>query len=373
MSFNMTLIAQKDTTEFEIGKKKLLIIDKKTQKENAIYNLEKGKESFEKEIEAANELISKQKALLIEREKLIIEKEKLISESERLHGKTEDLAIKKAELEKLKVELELQKANIEANKKKKIAFQNGIIEIERGIDEIEKGLAEINDELNEDGNDIVPLNKSIKKHFNAHIAGFQFGIFNFLNKSQSIANETDAGIVSLVPEKSFYYDLKIFEYNIPLTKYNFGIATGAGIQWNSMNLEQNILLKEDENGVLYGEIIDTSNKIIKKNKLNAVYITIPVVVEYQVPIKKRKLYLNVGVFGGIRAWSKQKQVYKTDGVKYKDKKVDDFQLSPFRYGVMAGAGYDDLGIFIEYSIVPLFKHSKGPELYPISAGLRLDF
>ena len=167
--------------------------------------------------------------------------------------------------------------------------------------------------------------------------------------------------------------MKIFEYNIPLTKYNFGIATGAGIQWNSMNLEQNILLKEDENGVLYGEIIDTSNKIIKKNKLNAVYITIPVVVEYQVPIKKRKLYLNVGVFGGIRAWSKQKQVYKTDGVKYKDKKVDDFQLSPFRYGVMAGAGYDDLGIFIEYSIVPLFKHSKGPELYPISAGLRLDF
>ena len=50
--------AQKDTTELEIGKKKMIIVDKKAQKEKAIENLEKGLEKFEIELQKVEEKTS---------------------------------------------------------------------------------------------------------------------------------------------------------------------------------------------------------------------------------------------------------------------------------------------------------------------------
>jgi len=388
---SINTFAQKDTTEFEIGKKKLLIIENKTQKENAIYNLEKGKETFRNEIVLAEELIKQQEELLKQQEKLIndhenliAEQEKLIKQQENLNGKSDVLEQKKIEiekqkfeLEKQKIEFEKQKSLIEINKKKKFAFENGIKEIEKGIEAIEKGLEEIDDEIaeiDEDGDKIVVNNSIKKKRFNAHWAGFEIGLLNFLNSSQGLVNNEDVAFMEVVPEKTFCYGLNLFEKNIPISKYHFGIATGAGIQWNSLNLAQDIYLNEGENNVITAELINTENLKVKKNKLNVAYIKIPVVLEYQVPVKNKKLYFNAGIFGSIRGWSKQKLVYFIDGAKYKDKKVDNFQLSAFRYGISAGAGYGDVGIFVEYSMVPLFKDGKGPEMYPIMVGLRfIDF
>ena len=117
-----------------------------------------------------------------------------------------------------------------------------------------------------------------------------------------------------------------------------------------------------------------TNKKVRKNKLNIAYIRVPLILEYQTPVKSRKFYVGLGLFGEIRGWSKQRQKYEINGVTYKDKKVDNFQLSPFTYGVSARAGYGDIGVFIEYTLVPLFKNGKGPEMYPVMVGIRvLDF
>lgn len=363
-------VAQKDTTEFEVGKKKLIIIDKKTQKENAIYNLEKGKETFEKEIIIADEMIQKHEELIQKQEELIKKQEALIAKRENLSEKSEELERQKIELERQKIELEKQKALIDINIKKKKAFESGIVEIEKGIEEIGQGLDEIDVEIDKiDGH-----KKSKKKKFNAHWAGFDFALLNFLNRSQSLISNDEADFMVVVPEKTFSYGLNLFEKNIPITKHSLGIATGAGIQWNSLNLEQDINLYEGEDGVMMAELINTELFDMKKNKLNVAYIKVPILLEYQIPVKNRKLYVNAGIFGSIRAWSKQKQVYFINGTKFKDKKVDDFQLSGFRYGFSAGAGYGDVGLFVEYSMVSLFKDGSGPEMYPIMLGVRLvDF
>jgi len=378
--YNSHAFAQKDTTELEIGKKKLIIIDKKTQQENAIYNLEKGKETFEKEIAESEKNISKKEIELENAKQKLdailteINKTDSVNNLEKQRLKLEENRIA---LEKKRIEIINLKAIIEANKKKKQAFENGIVEIDKGISEIEDGLENIDEELESvSGNKLgVALNnRKIKHRFNAHWSGFEFGILNFTNKDQSFVSDEEASFMKINPEKTFTYGLNIFEYNIPLTKYSFGIATGAGIRWNSLNLEKNINIVENENNVIVGELINANIEELRKNKLNVAYIKVPIVVEYQVPVKSRKLYFSAGIFGEIRAWSKQKQIYMIDGIKHKGKKVDNFQLTPFRYGVSARAGYGDIGIFAEYVLVPLFKDQKGPEMYPIMVGLRLvDF
>ncbi|MCD4793262.1 MAG: outer membrane beta-barrel protein [Bacteroidales bacterium] len=367
---SVQVFAQKDTTEFELGKKKLIIIDKKNQKENAIYNLEKGKETFEKEIILAEELIKKHEELIKEQEELIKEQELLIKE-------TGELEESKAELEKQKAELEKHRALIELNKKKKLAFESGVREIDKGIEEIEKGLDDIDEELEEMDDDCIDFKlkrNTHKKRFNSHWAGFEFGLFNFANSSQAMANDEDVDFMKLIPEKSMGYKLNIFEFNVPISKYFFGFATGAGLEWNSMALSENINLYEDANGVIQAEYIDVNVKDFKKNKLNAAYITVPLIFEIQFPVGRKKLYFGAGLTGSMRAWSKQKQIYMIDGRKYKDKKLDDFQLSPFRYGITARAGYGGIGLFAEYTPVPLYKEGSGPEIFPVMIGLHIiDF
>ena len=354
----------------------MIIIDKKNQKENAIYNLEKGKETFEKEIILAEELIEKQEELIKEQEELIKEQELKIKEKEELEKPEEELEKQRAKLEKQKAELEKHKTLIEINKKKKLAFESGIRDIEKGIEEIETGLDDIDQELEDMCADIdhKVLKHIHKKRFNSHWAGFEIGLLNFLNSSQVIARDEDVDFMKIIPEKSMSYGLNIFEFNVPISKYFFGFATGAGMEWNSLALAENINLYEDENGVIQAEYIDVNEKDFKKNKLNAAYVKIPVLFEFQFPLKHRKLYFGAGITGSMRAWSKQKQTYIIDGRKYKDKKYDDFQLSPFRYGITARIGYGDIGIFADYSLVSLFKEGSGPEMYPVMIGLHIiDF
>ena len=374
---SVQVFAQKDTTEFELGKKKLIIIDIKNQKENAIYNLEKGKETFEKEIILAEELIKKREELIKRNEELIKKQELLIKKTGELEESKAELEKQEAELEKQKAELENHRTLIEINKKKKLAFESGVREIDKGIEEIEKGLDNIDEELEEMDNAgiDIKLKKHIhKKRFNSHWAGFEFGLFNFANSSQAIANDEDVDFMKLIPEKSMGYKLNIFEFNVPISKYFFGFATGAGLEWNSMALAENINLYEDASGAIQAEYIDVNVKDFKKNKLNAAYITIPVIFEIQFPAGRKKLYFGAGLTGSMRAWSKQKQTYIIDGRKYKDKKFDDFQLSPFRYGITTRVGYGDVCIFADYSLVPLFKEGSGPEMYPIMIGLHIiDF
>lgn len=374
---SVQVFAQKDTTEFELGKKKLIIIDKKNQKENAIYNLEKGKETFEKEIILAEELIKKHEELVKRNEELIKEQELLIKKKDKLEESEAELEKQRAELEKQKAELEKHRAIIELNKKKKLAFESGVREIDKGIEEIEKGLDVIDEELEEMDNGCIDFKlkrHAHKKRFNSHWAGFEVGLFNFANSSQAIASDEEVDFMKLIPEKSMGYKINIFEFNVPISKYFFGFATGAGIEWNSMALSENINLYEDANGVIQAEYIDVNVKNFKKNKLNAAYITVPLIFEIQFPVGRKKLYFGAGLTGSMRAWSKQKQTYTIDGRKYKDKKLDDFQLSPFRYGITARAGYGGIGLFAEYTPVPLFKEGSGPEIFPVMIGLHIiDF
>ncbi len=400
--------AQKDTTELKVGKKKLIIVDEKTQKENAIYNLQKAKESFEKEIAQTEKLIEQQKQIIEQQEKIVKQREDLIEQrkelikkkeeqlekdsvsvintdlynNEKINGLAEDkmkLLLSQKELETLKTEIEKQKLLIELNQKKQSAFENGIANIDEGIKNIREGISSLDKNLQNDKENHFrkEINAGNLNHssFNAHWAGFEFGLLNFLDAKSTLVSGEQMDYMIIIPEKTMSYGLNILEYDIALSRNKrFGAATGAGLEWNSLALKQNINLYEDENGIIRAEQIDPSVTDYTKNKLNVVYVTVPLILEFQIPVKHRKFFIGAGLTGGIRAWSKQKQKYKVDGQTYKNKKTDDFQLASFRYGATARIGYGDIGLYINYSFVPLFKEGAGPEMFPISVGLKIvDF
>ena len=78
-----------------------------------------------------------------------------------------------------------------------------------------------------------------------------------------------------------------------------------------------------------------------------------------------RLYLAGGVIGGINLGAHTKYKYNKDKEKYRS----NFNLSPFKYELTGRIGFGDFCVFANYSLSPLFKDGKGPELYPLMIGI----
>ena len=97
---------------------------------------------------------------------------------------------------------------------------------------------------------------------------------------------------------------------------------------------------------------------------------VPILLEFQIPLKKEDLYISGGIEGGVKITAKMKN--KTaDGDKKKDR--DDFYINPFTYNLAARIGFGDFGLYGTYQMQSLFKKNKGPELYPFAAGITFNF
>ncbi|PID87721.1 MAG: hypothetical protein CSB06_03930 [Bacteroidia bacterium] len=215
---------------------------------------------------------------------------------------------------------------------------------------------------------LEPLNR-----FNSHWAGFEVGILNFFNDQYQFADSKEYDYLTIHPEKTMFYSINFIELSAILDrrKKHWGISSGLALEWNSLSLKKNIDLYKDDDNRLQADMIPKDVRKYKKNKLNMAYFTLPIMLEFQQRIGSEKLYLNLGVTGSIRGWSKQRQKYYDGGQKRKLKVRNDFNLSPFRYGLRAGIGYGRVGLVVSYSLVPLFDDSSAPKIYPIAFALHL--
>jgi hypothetical protein len=446
------VFAQKDTIEFESGKKKVIIVEKDRKDLNKEL-IEKNKEMFEDQIELAEDMIRKHEEMLqkleeqmefsfhssapdtafkhyqfefnfdkdlfndsdfenlkfdttfneyhykymfknVDPDKIDSLKNEIKIEFEDQPGENIEVIIigdndpnteeiirtemqrmhNMHELDRLNHELQRHKMMIDLNEQKKRAYEESLRDLEE-CDHGDHDMVWIEEQGNNSDSSVCIEKKIVyRKRFNAHWAGFEFGLLNFINDKYFLANHEDMSFLEVIPERTFGYRLNVIEFNIPLNKYYFGLATGAGLEWNSIALAENINLYEDENHILRAENVPVADTEFKRNKFNSAYITVPLLFEFQIPIKYNKFYVRAGLTGSIRAWSKQKQIYYVDDQKYKNNYIDDFQLSPFRYGITTGIGYGNIGLFADYSLVPLIKEGHGPRIFPVTIGIHIiDF
>ena len=213
--------------------------------------------------------------------------------------------------------------------------------------------------------------KKKKKKFDGHWDGFEIGMNNFLNTDFGFGPAAGDEFMDLNTSRSWNINLNFAEFNIGLIGSNLGLVTGFGLEFNDYHFDRNNnIWKDPDNNFITGER-PYAPIVLDKSKLTTTYLTLPLLLEFQVPLghKSRKLHFNAGPVGGLKLGSRTKVVYQVSGSKRKDKDRGDFNLSPLRYGLTARVGYGNTRVFVNYYLSPLFEKNKGPELYPFSIGL----
>ena len=214
----------------------------------------------------------------------------------------------------------------------------------------------------------VKISKHDKKpKFNGHWAGFDLSVNGLMNADLNIENPAGYPYLDLNYNKSFGVNINFFEQNINLYNQHLGLVTGLGLTWNNYRFTKNVVLTED--GKLGGDFDTDPSKNYEKSKLMVASLRVPLLLEYQTnsKLKANSFHISGGVVGSARTWSHTK--VKVDGSKVRNK--GDFYINPFRADAMATIGWGVINLYGTYAITEMFRHNKGPEVYPFEIGITL--
>jgi hypothetical protein len=207
-----------------------------------------------------------------------------------------------------------------------------------------------------------------RERFRGHLGGIEFGFNNYSPKKWKTSVDPVNPYYELNTSKSSNFNLVLPCVSLGFTRH-FGLVSSIGISWNHYRFDAGNSITIDGDGILqpYMPITDE----VKKSKLITTYAVLPVMLEAQLPVSGNKtINIGAGVIGAIKLGSHTKVVYSNEG-KYKEK--DDFNLNLLRWGTTARVGYEMFQVYGTYYLSPMFKHEKGPELYPFEIGIALTF
>ncbi len=210
-----------------------------------------------------------------------------------------------------------------------------------------------------------------KKKFKPHWSGFEVGINNYVNSDFDMSLTPANSFMDLNTSRSWNFNLNFMQYGFGLGTDKVGLVTGLGLEWSNYHFDNGNVISEGPDGEIVRYDVPDENASVQKSKLQTTYLNAPLLMEFQIPVGKKRVFLSGGVVGGVKLGSNTKMVYTVNGDKQKDKVKDDFNINVLRYGFTARIGYRNLKIFANYYPTALFEKGKGPELYPFSVGLTL--
>lgn len=208
-----------------------------------------------------------------------------------------------------------------------------------------------------------------KKRSEAHWAGIDFGFTTLMNSSFD-NSFSDYPYWKNDPAKSTVWNLNIAEHKFQIAKHYFGVTTGLGFSFTSIGFKDNYVVNNTSDTL--NAFIDTLTNYTK-NKLNATYLTVPLLLEFNTNARASKsFYFGVGVVGGVRISSKLKRKGEIAGEKFVQKLKGPQGLNAFKLDALVRMGYSNWGVFASYSLLPLFDVDKTIPVYPLTFGLSVN-
>jgi hypothetical protein len=207
------------------------------------------------------------------------------------------------------------------------------------------------------------------RRFRGHWTGIELGFNNWTTSRNSLALPDDIDYMTLHSSKSVNFNINFTQLSIGLTRH-IGFVTGLGLNWNNYRFDGNNNIVKGMNGVI--EELDPGTNL-KKSKLATLFLTVPLMLELQIPAEHNHLTIAAGPIGAVKLGSHSKMVLE-NGEKVKSN--GDFSLNLLRYGATARIGYGNFQIYGTYYNTPLFQSGKGPggyDLYPFEIGVALTF
>jgi len=209
--------------------------------------------------------------------------------------------------------------------------------------------------------------------FKGHWAGIELGINGFANSDYSLYPSEENNFLQNTMLLSNTLNLNILQYSMGLqqTRTTIGLVTGLGISFQGYRIDDNTTISLDENQKVQPKYLNLSSS--QKSKVAMVNLEIPLLVEFQIPIKNyaNRLYFSAGLTGVKRLETHTKVKYRKDGKREKLKSPGNYSVRDYKVAGTIRIGYRWVNLFASYDLVTLFYDYKGPVLYPFSIGVRL--
>ncbi|MDR3226702.1 MAG: PorT family protein [Prevotellaceae bacterium] len=164
-------------------------------------------------------------------------------------------------------------------------------------------------------------------------------------------------------------------FDVPINKH-FVFATGLGDYVDGYYLKGNVVLKNDDDGIT--RFIRDNDRNYKSSECTIMYLTIPLLIEYQTKVKPNHTFF---VSGGIDAMVKllsmsETQIRTDEGIlhaKHKGLNINNFNA---RCTLKTGFNFSErfiLSLVGYYQPFSTFEKGKGVDVHPYGIGIMLDW
>ena len=212
--------------------------------------------------------------------------------------------------------------------------------------------------------------RSEKKNllFDASWNGFEAGLNMLFNTPADVTNANNgAQGMEIKPLRSWYFGFNIADVGIAFNrKHTAGVFTGVGIGWNNFSWNNDVTIEYDPDNVVYTLVPIDTDKIVKTSKYGALFLQVPLMVEVR---PTRNMYIDAGVTGGLR-FAQWNRVKLADGSQFK--RYSAASINQFKLDASFRIGYDFLGFFANYSLLPIFDFPNS-KVHPFTFGFSINF
>ncbi len=206
--------------------------------------------------------------------------------------------------------------------------------------------------------------KNWKKY--GHWGGMDFGYTSILNSNGGNSFQKQSFLEN-DPSKSFYVSLNLIEHKFPIIGNYVGITTGLGFDWKKLGIKNNLQLNYNADSLW---AVKDLSYTYDKNVLRATYINIPLFLEFNTSSNPNKSwFFMAGVVAGMRIGSKFIQTVSDHNNDVNKKINGDYALNPYKLDASLRIGYKHIGLFTNYSLIPMFDTKRVEKAFPLTFGL----
>jgi hypothetical protein len=205
--------------------------------------------------------------------------------------------------------------------------------------------------------------------FRGNWSGVELGLNNYTTSRSSQVIPDPIDYMTLHSGKSVNFNVNFAQLNLGITRH-VGFVTGVGFTWNNYRFDGNNNIVKGDNGMI---VMLDPGEGLEKSKLTTLYMHIPFLFEFQIPVSRNHLSIATGPIGAVKLASHSKMLFED---KHKVKSNSDFNLNMLRYGATVRAGYSNFNLYGTYYLTPLFRSGDGPDgynLYPFEVGIAFTF
>lgn len=199
-------------------------------------------------------------------------------------------------------------------------------------------------------------------------SGLEIGFDNLITPSGKYSFEKPNDYLNTRFGSSYHIGLNLFEPEWKIVEGRLSIASGLGIEWQSLKFDGNKVLSAK---IINGVAFDTSAYSLTYNRLNLTSFTLPILVKINSNPSKsgKRFHIAAGVILNYTPWATVKTETTANG--YSDRREFDYDnnINPLRASATVRVGYGWLRLFANYGITPVFNSASMPDTRTASVGI----